>query len=229
MTVTEVIDQVIERSDNIKGTPADYSDRRLRLLDYLREVVDEIWWLRDWPWRMKSGTVTVPAGAGAVVVPADFNDWGHEGGIYGADGQPLDPVSEREILDLREAGHRSDTPDRYSIFDEDSTGMAPTYRKMLQFPMNDAAVTLKLWYQATPPALDESSNNNNLRFIPVQYHRNTIVPGVRFKSQQSKSDARSAQSKVEYEAAKAAMLTAEARDRNRIRQLPSFFGYRRWI
>lgn len=226
MTVTEIIDQVIERSDNIKGSPADYLDRRLRLLDFLREVVDDIWWLRDWPWRMEWGTVTVLPGAASVTVPADFNDFGHEGGLYGPDGHPLDPVTEREIIDLQESGHRTNDPDRYSQFGIDTVGMAPTYRKLLQFPYTDNGFTLRIYYDTIPPELDEAGNNGNLVRIPAQYHRRLIVLGVKAKSRESKSDARAAKTTGDYEMAKKSMLTVEARGRNQIRRLPSFFRNR---
>lgn len=224
MTVTEIIDQVIERSDNIKGSPADYLDRRLRLLDFLREVVDDLWWLRDWPWRMKDGTVTVPAGGTSVAVPADFSDWGHDGGLYGPDGEPLDPVTEREMIDLQEAGSHSDTPRCYSIFGIDDTGLAPTYRKLLQFPLTDTGASLRIHYDSIPPDLDEGLANGNLVRIPVQYHRRLIVLGVKAKSRESKGDARAPKTTGDYEAAKKSLLTVEARGRNQIRRLPSFFG-----
>lgn len=228
MNVTEIIDEVLQRTDNIRGAPADYADRRTRLLVYLREVQDELWWLRDWPWRMKRSTVTFPANVGYVTVPADFHDWGHDGTLYGVDHDPLDVVPERVILDMRERGFTTATPDRYAIFGMDDSGMAPTYRKLIQIPTNTIALTLGIWYMSTPPTLDEAANVEAINRIPAQYHRRVVVPGVRYKAERSKSDARAEMTKGEYEEGKASMLQKESRDANKMTRLQSFFNYRSW-
>ncbi len=219
MNCTEVIDEVRQRTDNDSGSPADYANRRTRLLVYLRETVDEIWWLRDFSWEMVRSTVTVPAGQGYASVPSDFHDWGHEGTLYTVDGYPMDSVQEREILDLRERNYRTDSPRRYSVFGFD----AATGLKRIQIPYNDSAVVLPIWYLSRPPDLDEAGNNGNLIRIPLQYHRRVVVPGVRYRAEEAKSDARSVKTEAYYEKGKTWMLTRESRDQNRPKQLPSFF------
>jgi hypothetical protein len=220
VNVTEVIDEVFERTDNVRGSPADYVDRRLRLLVYVREIVDELWWLRDWSWQMVRNTVTFAAGDGFALVPADFHDWGHDGALYKVDGCPMRRSNERDIQILRERNHRTTNPEQYAMFGLDTA----TAVKLIQIPFNDADLVLPIWYQSLPPVLDETANVDNLRRIPAQYHRRVVVPGVRYRSEEAKSDARAAKTEEKYETGKAWMLKREARDQNKMVRLPSFFA-----
>lgn len=225
MNVTEILDEVKQHTDNIMGSPADYTDRRARLLVYLRETVDDLWWLRDWPWRMKRSTVTFTNGEG--IVPVDFHDWGHDGALYNNENDAMDVADQRTVMDLRERNYQTATPRLYSMFGLDDSGMAPTYRKLIQIPYG-ASLTLPIYYLSLPPTLDEGANVNAIKRVPEQYHRSVIVPGVRYRAERSKSDARAAESKIEYEEGKKAMLRKESRDSNRLVRLQSFFNYRHW-
>lgn len=224
MNVTAIIDQVLERTDNIVGSPADYLQRRQRLLESLRETADEIWWLRDWPWRSKRNTVTMPLGQGFVAMPTDWSSFGNYGGIYqtltgGGDGKKLELVVESVIRDDRERDYRTTNPLQYAIFGQDDD-----YLPLLQTAINDAEVTLAIWYQMNVPELDEDANNDNIKRIPAKYHQRVVVPGVRYRSRESKGDDRWKNSKAEYEEGKRWMLTEEARLQGQPHQLPSFFG-----
>lgn len=227
MNVTEIIDQVLERTDNIKGSPADYADRRQRLLEYLRETADEVWWLRDWPWKLLRGTVVVPGGQSFVEVPPDFASFGNSGGVFqdlgsGGDGYKLDLVTESEILDQRERDFRTNTPHQFALFGQD----AASYLTLIQLPPNDIDVPLSLWYQPNPPTLDEGANVDNIKRIPVKYHQRVIVEGVRMRSRESKADDRWKNSAAKFESGKTWMMAEEARYQGRSRALPSFFGER---
>lgn len=225
MNVTQIIDQVLERTDNIVGSPADYLQRRQRLLEALRETADEIWWMRDWTWRSKRDVVTIPVGQGFVEMPADWSSFGNYGGVYqtvagGGDGKKLDLVVESEIRDDRERDIRTTNPLKFAIFGQD----AASYLSLLQTQINDAQVELAVWYQMNVPELDETTNVNNIKRIPEKYHQRVIVPGVRYRSRESKGDDRWKNSLTEYEKGQRWMLTEEARMQGQERQLPGFFG-----
>lgn len=227
MNVTEIIDQVHERSENIKGSSADYADRRLRLLDYLREVEQEIWYLRDWVWKLKRTTAVVPGGTHYVKVPDDFASFGPSGGVYqdmsgGGDGIRFDLLTESEILDERERPNTGTNPHVFSLFDRDPT----TFQPLIQMPSNVIDVPIAIWYQPLAPEIDEGANVNNIKLIPERFHQLVLIPGVRYKARESKSDDRWKNSLQEYERGKQRMLTEETRWQGRVRQLPSFFGAR---
>lgn len=227
MNVTQAIDKVIQRSDNIKGSPADYLDRRARLLDSLQEVFEEVYWLRDWVWRRKRTVVTVLAADESVSVPSDFGSFGNSGGIWsalasGGDGHQLDLATESEIIEDRERNRRTNTPRRFALFGQD----AVTYLTQIQIQPHDAAVPLAVWYQPDPPQLDESTNVAKLNLIPAKYHQRVLIPGLKMRSRESKADQGFANSEKEFEAGKIWMVKEEARYQGRQRQLPSFFGRR---
>ena|GEM_PF-2522444 len=156
MNVTEMIDQVLGRDDNVDDTGADNTERRIRHLEYLREVAAEVWWESDWSWKKKRDTITIPAATGYVELPPDFQSLGHYGGIYypipgvQGDGRRLKVSHEGVITDLREADYQTSNPWICSIF-----GQGPFYRQYVQIPIPGQDITLAVWYQSNPPRLDE--------------------------------------------------------------------------
>lgn len=225
MNVTEIIDQVLARDDNISETAADNTTRRQRLLEYLREVVAEVWWRRDWTFKKTRATITVPAGVGYVTLPADFASFGNYGGVYipsGArgDGRKLQMVSESVITDLRESSATSSPPEVFAIFGQDPT----TFVQYLQIPPNGGDQPLNIWYQPNQPTIDEAANVNAVRKIPEKYHQIVLVPGLRQKARESKGDARWQYSLGEYQSGLRFMQEEENRFQGEYRQVPSFFG-----
>lgn len=150
MTVQEIIDQALRQGDNVSPTSADYLERRRLALSFLRELVDEVWWLRDWPWKKTSATVTVPPGLGYTNLPIDFNSLGVYGGVYGANGSKLEDVPESVIFDLNQGSYSTDAPGYFSIHTQDDV----TRIGRITIPTTGgAAVTLTILYQANPPHL----------------------------------------------------------------------------
>lgn len=229
MNVTEIIDQVMARDDNISEVSADNTQRRTRHLEYLREVEAEVWWRRDWKWKKKRGTVTVPDGVGYVTVPPDFASIGQYGGVFypvtgSADGRPLEEVPESVIMEMRESGVPGNPPEYFAIFGQDPT----TYLSYIQIPTNAGAVNLVIWYQPNPPTIDESTNVNAIKAIPEKYHQLVLVPGLRAKARESKGDARWQIALAAYQNGLKFMQEEENRFKGQSRQVPSFFGRPRY-
>lgn len=225
MNVTEIISQVLARDDNISPTDADNATRRQRLLEYLREVESEVWWRRDWTFKKKRDTVTVPSGQGYESLPADFASFGMYGGVYlprggSGDGARLELKPESVITDLREANFSTGQPTIFAIFGQDPT----TFIQRIQIPNNPGDVTLVIWYQPNPPTIDEAANVNAIKAIPEKYHQLVLVPGLRAKARESKGDARWQAEVMNYEKGITWMQTEENRFQGEFRQLPSFFG-----
>jgi hypothetical protein len=233
MTVEEIIDQELSQGDLVPSTDSAYVERRRRALTALRSTFHEIYFLRDWPWKKKQGSIVVPASTGFKVAPTDFSSIGVFGGLYRPDNVMLQEVPESVIYDSRNSGERSDDPRIFAIFGQD----ALTYKPLFQFPMNDGSYTLTLWYQPEPPTLldagdpDETpgapltAGNAALQVIPVEFHESVLAMGLKAKLRESKGDARWQWAQTEFEKAKLAMYRAAARGQSDgMKQIPSFFG-----
>lgn len=155
MNVTQIIDQVVSRDDNVAESAAHNTQRRQRILEYLREVHAEVWWARDWPFKRRSETVTVPVGPGTASLPSDFASIGWYGGVYypiagSGDGRRLEFVPESVILDLRASDYRSSPPHIFAIFGQDAANIS-----QLQVPPTNAELELSVQYQPNPAFIDE--------------------------------------------------------------------------
>lgn len=156
MTVQEIIDQALRQGDNVSPTSADYLERRRLALSFLRELVDEVWWLRDWPWKKKNTTVIVPAATGYVNLPLDFNSMGVYGGVYDLNGRKLDEVPESVVFDLRASSYNTDSPRYYSLHNQDEV----TYLGRIQIPINVGPHSLVLFYQSNPPFMMDAGDSD---------------------------------------------------------------------
>ena len=158
MNVTELIDQTLGHDDNVDKSGADNSDRRIRHLEYLREIEAETWWVSDWAWKKKrSGLIRIEGGDFRTPLPPDFNSIGNYGGIYfpipsqtRGDGRRLELVPESVITDLLETEYRNDTPHMCAIFDQNDF-----FRPFVNIPRTDSPVDLRVYYQPNQPIIDE--------------------------------------------------------------------------
>jgi len=156
VNVTQIIDQVLARDDNVAQSAAHNAQRRLRILELLREIQAEIWWARDWYFKKRQATVTVPAGPGTASLPPDFASIGNYGGVYyttgsGGDGRRLEYVPESVITDIRAGGGTGGNRAYvYALFGQDAA-----YISQLQVPPASGDYDLTLHYQPNPSYIDE--------------------------------------------------------------------------
>ena len=154
MTVSELIDIALSQGDNVPESDAGYIDRRRRALNFLREVLHDIWWERDWPWKKTQTDVTVLPGDDSVAVPSDFDSIGTYGNIFRLVGglqqyPPLELVPEAMVMEYRTGNYRSSYPRIFALFGQDPT----TFVDLIQIPTADADVPLRVFYQKQPPRL----------------------------------------------------------------------------
>lgn len=166
MRAQELIDKALRYGDNVSPTSADYLERRRLALSFLRDLVDEVWWLRDWPWKKKDTTVTVPANVGYTNLPVDFSSLGNYGGVYSnVDGGKLDEVPESVIEDLKSGQNPWSTanPQVFALHGQDET----TYLGQIKIPLNSTAVTLKIFYQSNPPFIMDAGDPDSAGADPA--------------------------------------------------------------
>jgi len=154
---TQIINQTLGHDDNVDKSGADNADRRIRHLEYLREVAAETWWASDWAFKKKQDFITVLGGTNSIPMPPDFQSIGNYGGVYfpipsqtQGDGRRLELVPESVITDLLATEFTTSTPTVFAIFGQDAF-----YRPLFQMPKTDSDVQLSVYYQPNVPILDE--------------------------------------------------------------------------
>lgn len=154
MTVQELIDIALSQGDNVPESDAGYIDRRRRALNFLREVVADIWWSRDWPWKKTQADVTVLSGDSSVAVPYNFDSIGTYGNVFRLSGglqeyPPLELVPESVVMESRTGGHSTSSPRVFALFGQDPT----TLVDLIQVPKAASDIALRLFFQKTPPKI----------------------------------------------------------------------------
>jgi hypothetical protein len=154
VTVSELIDIALSQGDNVPETDAGYIARRRRALNFLREVVHDIWWQRDWPWKKTQADVTVLVNETSVAVPSNFDSIGNYGGVYRLEGglhyyPPLELVPESVVMESRAGSHTTSIPRIFALFGQDPN----TFVDLIQVPIASANLGLRLFYQKQPPRL----------------------------------------------------------------------------
>lgn len=154
MTVQELIDIALSQGDNVPESDAGYIDRRRRALNFLREIVADIWWDRDWPWKKTQSDITVLAGDAYVAVPWNFDSIGNYGALYRLAGglqqfPPIELVPESVVMEARTGASSDDTPRIFALFGQDPV----SFYDLIQIPPNNVDVELRMFYQKTPPRL----------------------------------------------------------------------------
>ncbi len=222
MLVSEAITQVLERTDNVPATAAENATRRQRLLEYLIEEFEDVY-DDDWKFRRRKATVTVAASQGWGLLPTDFGALGKFGSVWfqqgGFDRWPLHEEAESFIDDVRRNDYRTDAPRVFSIFDQDES----TDQLKLQVPTNTGELLFSVYYLRNAPDLDETTNDDKLRLIPIRWHQAILIPRLRARAREAKGDVRWKNSLLKAERNAKKMKGELMRDQGRFRQLPSFF------
>lgn len=154
MTESEIIDLALSQGDNVPESDAAYIDRRRRAHSFLVEVVADIWWNRDWPFKKTEADITVLAGESSVAVPWNFDSIGNYGGVYrlvgGQIARPaLELVPESKIVEARTSGRTASVLRAFAIYGQDPD----TQVDLIQTEIAAADAPLRLLFQRQPPRI----------------------------------------------------------------------------
>ena len=214
MTDTELIDAVMNFTDQIDPTDADAASRRLRIAQWLREVAHEIWHLRDFDWKLQeTTTLTYPSGSVAVDLPADFDHVPEQGGLYNSRTR-LQEIPARIMTTYLANAQPTSAPLVYSVLWRNPN----TSRRQLQLPPVSGTIALKLYYALTPPPFALEADNDLEAWFPIQYHQTVFLPGVIAKARRSKGDGDDWKRK--YEDGIAYMVLREMPRQSEVQRLP---------
>lgn len=217
-TTSGLIDAVLAYTEDISATDNDNATRRARLLQYMQEVVDEVWNFKEWAFKtVGATTVTIAASASSADLPADFQELGQMGGVWDSQGARMQEISINELEEFKLNG-ASNLPygNVFAIY-----GFNTTSSKLkLQVPVQSQAITCSVSYQKVPPTLSDTTGTttNGLNSIPVSYHNTVILAGTVAKAKASTGDARDWESK--YRNGLAYMVARERNKKTAVTRIP---------
>lgn len=216
MEGSDLIDIVLAYTDNTDPIDADNSIRRARLLQYLQETVDMVWFYRPWSFTYTSGSVTVLNNTSSIDLPADFNQFTKNGQVNLDDGTFLLEIPEHQMLELRanQSSGVSVRIEEFSLFGFNTT----TNRRLIQVVTVGANTDLNIYYKKKPPTITDANSSSGLPQIPDEYHNLVLVPGVAAKTRKSKGDSRDF--KGEFMEGLAYMCAAERPLQRQVQRMP---------
>jgi hypothetical protein len=225
MTGAELITEAISYYDNTLATDATNANRRLRILHNAQMVLDEIYNLREWPFKHHKVDLLVANGEAAlpsypdgaptpppVVDGISFGRLGREGAVFDATtGQFWTETTLQEVMALR-ASHNTEK----RLFAIGSFS-GPVGMKLLIPYTAVVGPTLTVLFDAAPVPLADSATE--IVAIPYQYHRTVLLAGTIVRMQTSKSDVRDFWQN-QYALGLARMVANEMALQSRVKQLP---------
>lgn len=181
MTPKTAIDIVVRSRDGTDPAAAANANRRIDLLDYLNHLTAFVHNYREWSWTWSGATtVTVLANARTVAVPADFQEFGQNGGLFNASTKTrLKEISPYLLDRIRLEGNAGSNLNVFCV-----------RRELIELPfVVTSNLVLTPIYRVAPEVFSDH-NSGATMLIPDRYCRTVIVPGLTRAGQQSKDDAR---------------------------------------
>lgn len=177
MTAAEAIDTIIAYTTNTDGADPDAALRRLRVLNYLQDTLDEVWLSREWAFTYIEAAVTLDA-QGVGVLPVDYLEMGVQGGLYDAVGETILEVPYTVIRKAVLQGNTSGIPECFAII---SNGALLEIRT----PLLGSSYDVNLHYRRLPPTL---ADDTTVLPIPLAHHNPVLVAGAAAKQAYSLGD-----------------------------------------
>lgn len=188
MTPKQVIDDVIQNHDGLDPADDAASGRIVKYLFFLQQMHDFIHNFREWEFTFFEDTVTQSSGNDYADFPADFMEFGRNGGLWDpARRIRLEEVPRYSIFRMREEASNPVTLTTFAIGEG-----------VLLFPFSaNGDTTYKAVFRGTPPVLvydDPPANpadpDPTTMLIPDKYRYTVVTPALVQRAQQSKQDAR---------------------------------------
>ena len=179
MTDTDIISAVISYYDEVDPDDGDNLSRRARLLSFLKQVYDYVWNYHEWEWTYNESTVTLVKNHNYADLPTDFMEFGKQGGLWTSDFVRMTEITRRRNERFRFETSGSTTTRIFSISGgKIQLGYTPT--------SNDTA---HIYYRMISDS-DTFTDAADDLIIPAKYHNTVILPGLVYKAQVTKQDAR---------------------------------------
>jgi hypothetical protein len=174
MTGAEAISSVISYYDGSDPTDSDQDRHRLRLLHWLQHIYEYVWNYREWEWTFKSDSIDNN-------LPADFMEFGRNGGLWSTEtGERWHEESKYTIARLNKEARGTSQLKVFALSSGSLNGAIVT-------PIN-TPTNFDIYYRR----IAETIADDEVALItPDKYCRTVILPGLIFRAQHGKNDARS--------------------------------------
>jgi hypothetical protein len=219
-TTYTLISDVIENftGKNLSSGSADAL--RSKILAEAQRIGDKIWYHYQWPFRTKSGTVSLTSGVGDL--PSDFHNIGPHGFVYRAAYDPLEWRPLQKVLMLQTEVAQSANSAIYAIGDTYNSG-GTRKRRIYCYPLE--TTTIYIQYERSSPVLvDQSSpSTDGMLEWPTAFY-NVIYEGVIWKRMRSVGNTQYQDQKGIFLEALADQVKAERQGRETSHYLAPFPG-----
>ncbi len=207
MTVTEIVDICMNFVEDVSDLDSDTTPRRTRVVQWLNEVVAEVWQIRDWgfSYTRNNGVIT---NDGTIPFPADFMEIGQHGGIYlPARRGMLVETHIQDIQEAREIDGGLGNATRFAIFG----GLIYTDSTVATDPF-------VLWYRFYPELRADADAEPIA--IPAAHHNTVVINGIIAKSRRNKGASQMGEWEQKYKEGLARMVATERKFKSATQFLP---------
>jgi hypothetical protein len=176
-----IISNCLNLYDNVTATDAQNTTRRARLLVYLQHVYSYVFALREWQWVFMETPFTIAAQANSapLSVLTSFMRFGRNGSIFDTD-RRIRMREKTRYIEQRTKQQLGGTGFNYPFFA--ITG------GNIQIPYTSSSIlNLVGYYVRKPEVLTDTAA---ALLIPDPYGDTVLLPGLAFRAQESKQDAR---------------------------------------
>ena len=182
MTDRDIISAVISYYDEVDPDDGDNLSRRARLLSFLQQVYDYVWNYHEWEWTYAESTVALVKNQNYAALPTDFMEFGKQGGLWTSDFVRMTEITRRRNERFRFETSGSTNTRIFSISGgKIQLGYTPT--------SNDTA---HIYYRTVSDSSTfiDSAGAPVTPLVPAKYDNTVILPGLVYKAQVTKQDAR---------------------------------------
>jgi hypothetical protein len=177
-----LVDIIITDYDGVDPTDADNALLRAKYIRFLQHIYNYVWNVREWEWTYKESALSMAAAANSVALPTDFQSIGSHGSLYQGTLR-FTPRPRYYVERLRGEGGLQSTV--FSV-----------WGSKVQIPYTVSAITaFTLFHRFMPetmvdgPAEEPPAPPTDM-LIPERYVHTVLLPGLIFRSQEKKQDAR---------------------------------------
>jgi hypothetical protein len=180
-STASLIDDVIANFDGKDLTKGSATALRAKILAVAQRTADKVWYKYQWPFKIKSGSVSLTSGIGDL--PSDFHNIGPHGSVYRAVYQPLQWRPLQKVMMLQTESAKADQSTIYAIGDtyNDSGTMK---RRIHCYPLETATIYL-IYERTSPVLLDQSTpSTDGMLEWPTAFY-DVIYEGVVWRRMRS--------------------------------------------
>jgi hypothetical protein len=219
-TTYDLITDVIDNYEGGKSASGTGLELRTTILAVAQRTANKIWYRTQWPFKIKSGSVSLTSGIGDL--PADFHAVGPNGSVYRAAYQPMVQRPLQEIKKLQLTYAQQGESEIYSPGDTYNSSSARK-RRFLCYPLETA--TIYMTYERLSPVLVDETPvaTDGLLEWPIEFY-DVIYEGIVWRRMRSTGNSQHPDQKQIFMEALKDQMIAHSQGREREHYVQPFRG-----